>query len=325
MEKYGQDLLKNGGLTIYTSMDQVMQDKARKAVKKGVSVLEDIDGSRPQGAMVVMETGSGKIRAVVGGTDYRVSQFNRAIQAKRQPGSAFKPVVFATAFEEGFTPESILVDEPMRLKGARAGKAWQPENFDNLYNGPTTLRAALVQSRNIVAVKLLQEVGIDRVIKMAKKFGISSEIKADLTLALGSSEVSLLEMTGAYGPFANRGFYTPPLLVEKIIDRHGNVLEDNRAEKIRVISDKTAKQMDQLLQEVIELGTGRSAWGLQVAAGGKTGTTDRYMDAWFVGYTRDFIAGVWVGHDRKVPLGRGASGGRVAAPIWLDFMQQVQQ
>ena len=324
--KYGKELLTGGGLTIYTSMDRTMQQRAKVSIQRGLAALsgKNKKGQKPQAAMVVMEAGSGKVRALVGGADFSISQFDRAIQARRQPGSAFKPIVYAAAMEKGFTPESIFVDEPLSLAGTRRGKTWQPRNFNNLYYGPTSLKTGLIHSRNIVAIKLLQEVGIDRVVRMARDLGISSKIKQDLTLALGSSEVSLLEMTGAYTPFANNGSYTPPILIERIIDRHGNILEENLERKVQVMSERTAKQMDQMLQGVIAQGTGKEAQGLKATAGGKTGTTDSYMDAWFIGYTRDFVTGVWVGHDRNISLGKGASGGHVAAPIWLDFMKKVE-
>ncbi len=324
--KYGKELLTGGGLTIYTSMDRTMQQRARVSIQRGLATLsgKNKKGQKPQAAMVVMEAGSGKVRALVGGADFSISQFDRAIQARRQPGSAFKPIVYAAAMEKGFTPESIFVDEPLSLAGTRRGKTWQPRNFNNIYYGPTSLKTGLIHSRNIVAIKLLQEVGIDRVVRMARDLGISSKIKEDLTLALGSSEVSLLEMTGAYTPFANNGSYIPPILIERIIDRYGNILEENLPRKVRVMSEQTAKQMDQMLQGVIAQGTGKEAQGLKATAGGKTGTTDSYMDAWFIGYTRDFVTGVWVGHDKNISLGKGASGGHVAAPIWLDFMKKVE-
>jgi len=325
-KKYGQELLTGGGLTIYTSMDRSIQEKADVSIKKGLLTLfaKNKKGQKPQAAMVVIESGSGKVRALVGGADFSISQFDRATQARRQPGSAFKPIVYAAAMEKGFTPESIFIDEPLSLAGKGRGKTWQPRNFDNLYYGPTSLKNGLVHSRNIVAIKLLQEVGIDRVIKLAKEVGINSKIKPDLTLALGSSEVSLLEMTGAYTPFADNGRYTQPIVIDKIIDRHGNILEENLTAKVDVMSEGTAKQMDMMLQDVITQGTGKAAGGLKVPTGGKTGTTDNYRDAWFIGYTRDFVTGVWVGHDKKISLGKGASGGHVAAPIWLDFMKQVE-
>jgi penicillin-binding protein 1A len=324
--RYGEELLTTGGLTITTCMDRSLQEGAQAAVRRGLAHLaaDRNTGSSPQAAMVVMETESGRVRAVVGGADFAASQFDRAIQARRQPGSSFKPIVFAAALEKGFSPYSVLVDEPLSLAGTGRGKTWEPKNFDNRYYGAISLQTGLVQSRNIIAIKLLQEVGIKKVVSLAKDLGITSRMKPDLTLALGSSEVSLLEMTGAYTAFANKGIYTPPLFIEKIIDRNGKVLEKNQPRKIRVLSEHTAFQMDQMLQQVIQQGTGKQARGLRGMTAGKTGTTDSYMDAWFIGYTGDFVTGVWVGHDRNMSLGKDGSGGHVAAPIWLDFMKSAQ-
>ena len=325
-KKYGQEMLTTGGLTIYTFLDPVIQHSAMASIQRGLAGLprSQKKGKNPQAAMVVMETGTGKVRAVVGGADFAESQFDRAIQARRQPGSAFKPIVYAAGLEKGFTPDSLFLDEPISLAGVSRGTTWEPKNFDNRHYGQTTLRTGLIHSRNIVAIKLLKEVGINRVVRMAKRLGISSNIKPDLTLALGSSGISLLEMTGAYRAFPNGGSFTPPVFIEKIIDRHGNILEENIPRKVQAMSKKTASHMDHMLQEVIRQGTGKKAKGLKITAAGKTGTTDHNMDAWFIGYTRDFIAGVWVGHDRNITLGRDASGGQVAAPIWLDFMKQVE-
>ena len=324
--KYGQETLTTGGLTVYTYLSPAVQQRAVAAIQRGVAALgpTGIKGEKPQAAMVVMETATGKVRAVAGGTDFKRSQFDRAIQARRQPGSAFKPIVYAAALEKGFAPDSLFMDEPLSLAGASRGRTWEPKNFDNKYHGLTTLETGLIHSRNIVAIKLLQEVGINRVVRMARDLGISSKIKPDLTLALGSSGISLLEMTGAYSAFANHGYFTPPLFIEKIIDRHGNVLEENLPAKTRVMSDKTANDMDHMLQEVIRQGTGTQARGLKTAAAGKTGTTDNNMDAWFIGYTGEFLTGVWVGHDTNISLGKSGSGGQAAAPIWLDFMKQVE-
>jgi penicillin-binding protein 1A len=324
--RYGEELLTTGGLTITTCMDRSLQENAQAAIRRGLAHLaaDRNTGNRPQAAMVAMETETGRVRAVVGGADFAVSQFDRAIQARRQPGSSFKPIVFAAALEKGFLPDSVLVDEPLSLAGTERGKTWEPKNFDNLYYGPISLQTGLVQSRNIIAIKLLQEVGIKKVVSLAKDLGITSRMKPDLTLALGSSGVSLLEMTGAYTAFANQGNYTPPVFIEEIIDRNGKVLEKNQPRKIRVLSEHTAFQMDQMLQQVIQQGTGKQARGLKGMAAGKTGTTDSYMDAWFIGYTRDFVTGVWVGHDRNMSLGKDGSGGHVAAPIWLDFMKSAQ-
>ena len=324
--KYGQEILATGGLTIYTCLDPAIQQNAETAIQKGMASLsrEQKKGKSPQAAMVVLETATGKVRAVVGGTDFSISQFDRAIQARRQPGSAFKPIVYAAALEKGFRPDSVLVDEPLSLAGAKRGHTWEPRNFDNRHYGPTTLREGLIYSRNIIAIKLLQEAGINSAISMARNLGIDAPLKPDLTLALGSSGISLLEMTAAYGSFANHGNYIKPIFTEKIIDRQGTILEENSPGRVRGMSEKTANYMDQMLQEVISRGTGKRAQGLKRTAAGKTGTTDNNMDAWFVGYTSDFLAGVWVGHDRNISLGKDGSGGEVAAPIWLNFMKQVE-
>ena len=324
--KYGQEILATGGLTIYTCLDPAIQQNAETAIQKGMASLsrEQKKGKSPQAAMVVLETATGKVRAVVGGTDFSISQFDRVIQARRQPGSAFKPIVYAAALEKGFRPDSVLVDEPLSLAGAKRGYTWEPRNFDNRHYGPTTLREGLIYSRNIIAIKLLQEAGINSAISMARNLGINAPLKPDLTLALGSSGISLLEMTAAYGSFANHGNYIKPIFTEKIIDRQGTILEENSPGRGRGMSEKTANYMDQMLQEVISRGTGKRARGLKRTAAGKTGTTDNNMDAWFIGYTSDFLAGVWVGHDRNISLGKDGSGGEVAAPIWLNFMKQVE-
>ena len=324
--KYGQEKLATGGLTVYTCLDTAIQNSAEVSIKKGLAALsgEQKNGKTPQAAMVVMETATGKVRGIVGGVDFGTSQFDRAIQARRQPGSAFKPIVYATALERGFRPDSVLIDEPLRLPGASRGRTWEPKNFDDRFHGPTTLEDGLVYSRNIIAIKLLQEAGINNVISMSRDLGIHSKIKPDLTLALGSSGISLLEMTSAFSAFANHGNYIKPVFIEKIIDRHGRVLEENSSDRSRAMSERTANQVDHMLQEVISRGTGKKAQGLKETAAGKTGTTDNNMDAWFIGYTRYFLAGVWVGHDMKRSLGKDASGGQVAAPIWLDFMKQAE-
>ena len=324
--KYGQELLTSGGLTIYTCLDPIMQRNAVTAINKGVKAYTNKKGNRtkPQAALVAMETDTGRVRALVGGTDFSVSQFNRATQARRQPGSAFKPIVYGAALESGVSPTTVIEDRPITLKGQKRGRTWQPQNFDNRFHGPTILRDGLVHSRNIVAIKLLQQVGTKQVIELARKLGISSEITDDLTLALGSSGVSLLELTAAYTAFANHGLYAQPLLIEKIIDHEGNILEENRPRNTAVLSRQSARLVDSMLQGVIAEGTGQKAQGLKVTAAGKTGTTDRYMDAWFIGYTSQLVAGVWMGYDKKISMGSGATGGRIAAPIWLDFMKKAR-
>lgn len=329
--KYGKDLLLTGGLRIYTTLDQNLQKNAGMSVKRGVAkwaVREKTSVTHktvPQTALVALEAKSGYVRAMTGGIDFNKSQFNRATQARRQPGSAFKPIIYAAALAEGFTPATVIVDEPLHLQGGRPGEVWEPKNFNGKFLGPTTLRNALVHSCNIVTIKILQDIGIKRVVTLAKKLGIHSPLRDNLSLALGSSEVSPLEMTAAYAAFANGGSTIKPILVAKIIDQQGNVLEHNTPSTIEALDRRTAYQVTRLLQSVIEEGTGRSVNSLGIPAAGKTGTTDQNMDAWFIGYTPEIVTGVWVGYDQKISLGEHETGGRSAAPIWLDFMEHAKK
>ncbi len=330
--KYGRDILTNGGLVIHTTMDEALQREAAKSVSGVISWLFPKKLKRkpgtdtfeaPQAGLVSLDIKNGSIKAIVGGVSYADSQFDRAVQARRQPGSAFKPILYAAALEKGYTPASLVVDSPISLKGNGRNKLWEPKNFDGKFLGPTTVRTGLIESRNIVSIKLMQDVGTSSVINLARKLGIQSPLKSNLSLALGSSEVSLLELTSAYSAFGNNGKYTTPYFIEKIVDRDGNVLEINGSRSEQVLDKRTSFQITLMLQGVIESGTGRSARGLRVPAAGKTGTTDENVDAWFIGYTPDIVTGVWVGYDRKKTLGSGNTGGKIAAPIWLDFMRKA--
>jgi penicillin-binding protein 1A len=327
-QKYGQEMLKSGGLTIHTTLDIALQEKATAAVRKGTARWAVRRTSKtnklPQAALVAMETDTGKVRALVGGTDFSRSQFNRVTQARRQPGSAFKPVLFSLALEESHTPVSIVDDSPLTLPGSTPGSKWKPRNFNSKFSGDTTLQTGLVQSINIVAIKLLQQVGISPVIEQAKKMGIHSPLKNNLSLALGSSEVSLLELTASYTAYPNAGNVVKPLFITKITDRNNKVIEQNKPSSKRVLSQETAYLMNNILQKVVSEGTGKRAWGLNEAVAGKTGTTDSYMDAWFIGYTQKMVTGVWLGFDRKLSLGRNETGGKACAPIWLDFMKSAK-
>lgn len=323
---YGRELLYNGGLRIHTSLNQELQQQAATAVEKGVQNWERRQRrgdreERPQAALIAMETNSGLVRAVSGGTDFTTTQFNRATQARRQPGSAFKPIVYAAALDQGMTPASIIVDEPIQLHGAVAGRTWEPKNFSNRFYGPTTLRDGLVFSRNIISIKIMQETGIAPVVKLARQLGISSPLNDNLSLALGSAEISVMELTAAYGAFANGGIYHQPSFIKSISTSNGKLLEQRQAAGHRALDERTAYQVTRLLEGVIKEGTGRGVTAIDLPVAGKTGTTDRYMDAWFIGYTPELVTGVWMGFDRAQPLGNNESGGRSAAPIWLDFMQ----
>lgn len=325
--KYGWEALVTGGLTIATTLDPDLQKSATAAVSRGVAkwVVRRPNKSAglPQAALVAMDASTGEVRALVGGTDFYKSQFDRATQARRQPGSAFKPIVYAAALRDAFTPASIIMDEPLVLPGSSPGSTWQPQNFDGKFTGPTTLESALIHSRNIVTVKLLQEIGIEPVRQLARDMGVSSQLNKNLSLALGSSEVTLLELTGAYTTFANLGQSVKPVFITKITDRNGNTLESYKEKKRQVLDKETAYLITRIMQGVITEGTGKKAWGLPQEAAGKTGTTDTYRDAWFIGFTPEIVCGVWMGFDKKLSLGNNETGGLACAPIWLDFMRKV--
>ncbi len=326
-KRYGRQMLYEGGLSIETTLDLSLQKQAAQSINKGVAswALRSGRGRRitPQGALVAMESRTGKVRALTGGVDFAKSQFDRATQAKRQPGSAFKPLVFAQAFSTGFNPASVVMDEPLHLPGHRDGIFWQPKNFSGKSYGLTTLCTALIKSRNIVSIKLLQEIGIHNVIFLARKMGIKSSLHPNLSLALGASELSLLELTSAYTTFANQGKYCRPILIDRIRDPYGRILENNIPRQNSALDERAAYQVTRLLQDVISHGTGKNAWGLPGDSAGKTGTADQNMDAWFIGYTPSLVTGVWMGFDVKRNLGKRETGGRACAPIWLDFMKKA--
>lgn len=326
-KRFGHKTLFEGGLTVETTLDMTLQKQAAQSIEKGVTAwaLRSGRGRRiaPQGALVAMESKTGKVRALTGGINFSKSQFNRASQAKRQPGSAFKPLVFAQAFNNGFSPASVLLDEPLKLPGHQDGIFWQPKNFSEKSYGLTTLCTALIKSRNIVTIKLLQEIGINNVIFLARKMGIKSSLQPNLSLALGASELSLLELTSAYTTFANQGKYCRPIFINRIIAPDGRILENNIPRQNKALDERAAYQVTRLLQDVIREGTGKNAWGLPGESAGKTGTADQNMDAWFIGYTPSLVTGVWMGFDLKQSLGKNETGGKACAPIWLDFMKKA--
>jgi len=273
--------------------------------------------------LLAMEPRTGYIKTLVGGVNFLENQFNRAIQARRQPGSAFKPIVYAAALDMGYTTTTILIDSPMVFKIKSDVEFWEPRNYDLEFRGPITLRKALNYSRNIITIKILQDIGIDYAIRYARQLGISSPLNRDLSLALGSSGVSLLEITQAYTVFANQGLKVEPIFITKIIDRQDNVLEENRPRLIQAITPQTAYLMTSLLTSVVEEGTGKKVRALKRPCAGKTGTTNDVRDAWFIGFTPNLIAGTWVGFDDEKPLGKHETGAVAASPIWLHFMQEA--
>ncbi|MFO7715379.1 penicillin-binding protein 1A [Desulfosarcina sp.] len=276
-----------------------------------------------QSALLCIEAETGLVKVMVGGRDFTESQFNRAIQSRRQPGSAFKPIIYAAALDKGFTAATEIIDSPIVFKDVVNDFTWKPKNYGQKFYGPTLFREALTQSRNVVTIKILQEIGIDYCIDYARKLGLESELARDLSLALGSSGVSLLEMVNAYAVFANQGYLVEPAFITKIEDRFGNILEEMNPSRERVIDKSTAYIMTSLLESVVKEGTGKRVAALNRPVAGKTGTTNDLQDAWFVGYTPRFISGVWVGYDNGETLGKGETGSRTASPIWLGFMQTI--
>jgi penicillin-binding protein 1A len=303
---------ENGEIIVSTTLDPDMQKAAENVVEKNLAAGEK-EHNVTQGAMIVMSK-KGEVLAMVGGRAYGVSQFNRATQSYRQPGSAFKLFVYLAALESGFTPDDTMVDEPIKLK------KWSPDNWNNKFVGEVTLREALAQSINTVSIKLTQSVGIGKVLDMATRLGITSEMNRDLTSALGTSEVTLLELTGAYAHVANYGNAVWVHGINKISDSEGNVMyERQESGDHRVISARATNYINEMLRSVVSDGTGKRAqMGYPVA--GKTGTSQNSKDAWFVGYTSNLVAGVWVGNDDNAPM-KKMGGGGMPAGIWKDFMR----
>jgi len=328
-EKYGADVLYKEGLTIYTTLNLPAQTAARDAVMRGLSEMEARNKYAKglvQGALYSMDVKTGAIRAMVGGRDFAKSEFNRAIQSRRQPGSAFKPLIYTAAFDKGMNPSTRFVDSPIIFEDpSQPDGLWKPKNFDEKFLGPITMRTALVQSRNVVTVKILQEIGVDYAISYAANLGIESPLAANLSLALGSAGVTLQEMVRAYGVLANGGKKVSPYFIRKIVDRTGNVFEETKPQSEQVIDPRIAFMTTYIMQDVVESGTGRRVKSIGRPVAGKTGTTNDVRDAWFIGFSPSLITGVWVGFDQEKSLGGHEVGGRAAAPIWLYFMEKALQ
>lgn len=302
---------------------QVRVEAAGQGVAPLTLALEQVP--RVEGALLCLENRTGQVKAMIGGRDFAASQFNRAVQSRRQPGSAFKPIIYAAAIDKGYTPASMLIDAPIIYHDEARDFTWKPRNYGRRFHGPTSLRRALAQSRNVVTVKLLRDIGVSYVIDYARRLGITSPLAPNLSIALGSSGVSLLELVQAYSVFANRGERVAPIFVTRIVDRDGRVLEEAEDRREPVISPATAYIVTSLLESVVQEGTGQHVKALGRPVAGKTGTTDDLHDAWFMGYTPGFTTGVWVGFDDDTPLGDGETGARAASPIWLGFMQTLLQ
>jgi penicillin-binding protein 1A len=307
LDKYGANMVYRGGLKIYSTLDMKMQKFAEEA----------FNDSGYEGAIVAIEPHSGYIKAMVGGKNFEESKFNRATQAQRQPGSAFKPFIYLTAIENGFTPNYIIEDSPITFENG-----WSPENYEKEFRGPVTLQEAFEDSINVVGVKLLEEVGIKKTVNSAYKAGIESKLRPDLSLVLGTSEVNPLEITSAYATIANLGERVSPISIIRIEDYEGNIIEETTQKKKRMFKEESCYVLIDMMKGVIKTGTG---WNAEIGrpAGGKTGTTNDFVDAWFIGFTPDLVTAVYIGNDDRKPLGNKMTGGVVAAPIWAKFMKNA--
>ena len=273
---------------------------------------------RVEGALMAIDPTTGAIRAMVGGYDFNRSEYNRAKSANRQPGSAFKPIIYTAALQTGMTPATLLIDSPVVFQD------WRPQNYEKKFYGAVTLRDALIHSRNAATVKLLEKIGIRRVRELAKSIGITTTLDAYLSLALGSTSLTLQELTSAYGVFANQGIRLNPYSIASVRDADGVLLEQHDPEPEPVLSPETAYLITNILEDVIQHGTGKSAKVIPYPVAGKTGTTNDFTDGWFLGYSPRVVAGVWVGFDHIASLGDTISGARSALPIWVDFMKNIE-
>jgi penicillin-binding protein 1A len=338
-ERYGPEVLYHGGLKVMTTLDPQMQGWAVESVQSGLAKLdvtlgiagsdgENLDGTttHPQGALVVIETNSGAVKALVGGRDYAETEYNRAVQNKRLPGSGFKPFVYYAAFEKlHLNPATVVVDEKVKITVAGAPD-WQPRNFGGTYAGPMILKRAMMKSVNSVAARLVEQTGPDAVIDAARRSGIKSPLASVYSVALGTSGVSPLEMASAFATFATGGMRHEPFWIRRVEDPLGRVLEERIVSGKRSLDASLVYQVVDMMGGVVDRGTGAVVrrMGFDLPAAGKTGTSDDYHDAWFTGFTPTLCTSVWVGYDRGVGMrdsnGKGITGARAAAPIWADFM-----
>ncbi len=341
-QKYGDQTIYRGGLTVYTTLDPYLQGVAEDSMETFLTRLEtqqeyeltraayldtieagyEIAPDYIQSGAVAIDPHTGHIKVMVGGRSFREKKFNNVLQAKRQPGSAFKTFIYVAALDNGYSPSDVLLDTPIVIEMPN-GEVYKPRNFSKTFHGAVSLRYALDKSINIPAVKLLQKLGGPAVIGMAHDLGIRSRLMPYLSLALGAQEVTLIELTSAFGVMAAEGIRAEPMAILKIVDRNGNILEEFREEREEVLTPQIAYMVTDMLSTVINEGTGRRAraLGLRIPCAGKTGTTDNYADGWFIGYSPDLVVGVWTGFSHRViSMGDGMVGAKVALPLWTWLM-----
>lgn len=320
-QKYGEELY-TAGHKIYSTLDYKIQKIAEEAVQHGIEALRQREKPGIQAALIAIELQTGYIKALVGGLDFWKTQYNRATQARRQPGSAFKPFVYVTAFENGMSSQDKIIDSPVSFRGSQHGKRWSPRNYDGKYYGLITLKKALAKSLNSATVRLASKVGLDNIIENARRLGIKSTLQPYLPTALGASDVTLMELVSAYATFAT-GRRAEPLEYERILNRDGVVIEETIPRIEEVLSKNVTNEIRTALYAVVKEGTARKATVLGRPVFGKTGTTNDYADAWFIGFDDNMAVGVWVGRDDHTSIGLKETGSRAALPIWIEFMQKA--
>jgi len=318
IEKYGREISEQGGLEIAAALDLNLQKLAEQTLRDGVKRVSP----QLQGALLSMDTATGDLLAAVGGVNYSQSDFNRAFYARRQPGSAIKPLIYAAALEKGIAAASIRNDTPVTYSNGSNG-SWTPQNYGKELYGSLSLRQALAYSNNIIAVKLLEEVGVPDFTALAGRLGLELHARNDLSLALGTEDASLHELVQAYSTLANGGLRSAARSIIRIFDRRSNTVTETQPLLTPAISPAVAFVATSMLKDVMTYGTARSLrkFSQERPAAGKTGTTDDYRDAWFIGYTPQVVTGIWVGYDKPRPGGKGFTGGAIAAPIWERFMR----
>ena len=319
--KLGNELYTSG-YKIMSTIDSRMQQIAEEEVKAGIAAVEKRTSPGVEAALVAIDVRTGQIKALVGGSDFWKKQYNRATQALRQPGSAFKPFVYVAAIENGMTADAYINDSPISFPGARAGQRWAPHNYDGKYYGSVSLKTALAKSLNCATVRLAANIGVDSIIEMAQRLGIRSKLQPYLPIAIGASDVTLMDMVSAYSSFST-GSRPKPIFYDKILNRDGIVVEEIHPVLEEMLSQEDAEQMKVLLKAVVDQGTATKAKELKRPVYGKTGTTNDYTDAWFIGFDDRLVVGVWVGRDNHKPIGRKETGAQAALPIWIEFMKRV--
>jgi penicillin-binding protein 1A len=319
-----QEEILTTGLRVHTTVNLKMTEYAYDAIEKGMRLYRERNPKAevlPEVALIAMDVKTGEVKVLIGGKDFATSPYNRATQGRRQPGSAFKPIIYLTALTQGCAPEMTLMDAPLSFTDS-AGQVWQPRNYNNEYHGAVTMRRALELSLNTATVRLLERVGVSKVVELAKRLHINSTFAPNLSLALGSTEVSPLELAAAYAVIARGGTYIAPSTIRNILTAQGEEMHRDAVEE-RVVAPGTAYTLIDMMKGVIKRGTAGKAAGMPYFLAGKTGTTNDFRDAWFVGFSPQLLCLVWVGYDKGTFLGKRESGGTTALPIWMEFMSKA--